>query len=72
MVGVLPEVVLGETVRCVREKRLYRCLTCEAICQFRIILEWLQPGGNLYQMAVQSHGKLRTDKRYSFRLEGNC
>ena len=70
MVGVKPDLVLGETQREVNGQRLYRCLTCEAVSIFNVSDEGLTRGGKLYQLAVDTHGPLRTDRNYSFPLTG--
>ena len=54
-----------------KEDRLYRCLTCSAMTEFRVISDWLMPGGRLYNIAVREHGQLRSDKLYHFPTEGS-
>ncbi|XP_061425634.1 deubiquitinating protein VCPIP1 isoform X2 [Lethenteron reissneri] len=58
--------VAGATALALRERRLYRCLSCEALLEFDVPAEWLAPGGRLYELARRSHGLLRTDRSYSF------
>lgn len=65
-----PDVVVAATQKAVREGRLYRCLTCEALCEYEMAEEWFRKGGNLYNLAVKQHGALQEDKRYSFPLQG--
>ncbi len=70
MVGVAMETVIKETQNSVRESRLYKCNTCEALAEFHIAPEWLRPGGTLYQVALQTYGTLTTEKSYNFTVQG--
>jgi deubiquitinating protein VCIP135 len=70
MVGVRIEEVLKTTREAVQRKTLYRCLTCEAIMEYQLHDEWFRRGGNLYNLAEQTYGKLRSDKKYSFPQQG--
>ena len=70
MVGTTPEVVIEATQRALREHRLYRCLTCDAITEWKVPTEWLRPGGSLYTLAVDTHGPLDVKKAYSFPTHG--
>ncbi len=72
MVGVAMETVIKETQNSVRESRLYKCNTCEALAEFHIAPEWLRPGGTLYQLALQVHGTLAPDKTYNFKVQSTC
>lgn len=64
------EEVLKTTREAIQRKTLYRCLTCEAIMEYQLHEEWFQKGGSLYNLAVKTHGKLKSDKKYSFPQQG--
>ncbi|XP_006824972.1 deubiquitinating protein VCPIP1-like [Saccoglossus kowalevskii] len=70
IVGVQTEIVTEATRKSVSEKRLYRCLTCDAITEFTVSPEWFIRGGMLYALAENTHGKLQHNKKYSFPLHG--
>lgn len=70
MVGARMEEVLKTTREAIQRKTLYRCLTCEAIMEYQLHEEWFQKGGSLYNLAVKTHGKLKSDKKYSFPQQG--
>ncbi|XP_076331190.1 deubiquitinating protein VCPIP1-like [Tachypleus tridentatus] len=70
IVGVKPQMVVQATQKSIQEQRLYRCLTCDAICEVIVMPEWLKPGGTLYKTATQNHGQLQQDKLYSFPMQG--
>lgn len=72
MVGVKPEIVLGETQQAVHENRLYRCLTCDAITIYNTPSDWFRPGGSLHSLAIKTHKELSADKHYSFPTHGKC
>ena len=57
MVGIKPEIVVEQAKQAVADRRLYRCLTCDAINEWTIGPEMFKPGGSLYQLAVSLHGK---------------
>jgi deubiquitinating protein VCIP135 len=60
-----------ETRDAVLSSRLYRCLTCDAITHWHTPLEWLRPGGKLYQLALTTNkGPLTESKKFSFPNEG--
>lgn len=69
-VGAQMTNVLEATQKAVREKRLFRCLTCDAILEQKLLPEWFKPSGLLYVLAEQRHGPLRSDKLYSFPQQG--
>lgn len=68
MVGVKPETVTRAAKSAVTDGRLYRCLSCNALSELHVDFssEMLQPGGDLYNIAVQSHGPLAEGLSYSF------
>lgn len=70
LVGIRPSIVVRATQKALQERRLYRCLTCDAVCEHHVLPEWFHPGGLLYEQAVQSHGGLLPDKLYPFRKYG--
>ncbi|XP_013409530.1 deubiquitinating protein VCIP135 [Lingula anatina] len=70
IVGIHPEVVIENTQKAVAEKRLFRCLTCDAICEFRLLSEWFVKGGSLYEVAASAPGSLVPGKKYSFPMKG--
>lgn len=70
VVGVRPLVVVRATQRALQERRLYRCLTCNGVCEHHLPPEWFRPGGLLYTGALQNHGGLLPDKLYTFRKHG--
>lgn len=68
VVGIHPSLVVRATQRAVQERRLYRCLTCNAVCEHHVSPEWFRPGGLLYTAAVKMNGgsALQPDKLYPF------
>lgn len=70
IVGARPEEVLKTTQRAVRENKLYRCLTCDGVMEHILPPEWFRKGGSLYNLAIQTQGALRPDKRYQFPMQG--
>ena len=58
--------MIERTQKCVDEKMLYRCLTCEALMEYHLSLEQFEKGGSLYDIAVNTHKKLDPTKLYSF------
>ncbi|KAI8501465.1 Deubiquitinating protein VCIP135 [Branchiostoma belcheri] len=69
VVGVQPEVVTEATQSAIRNERLYRCLTCDAVMEYSVGSDLLKRGGALYQLAVRTHGKLQVGKNYHFPLQ---
>ena len=69
--GILQDEVVQETRDAVASGRLYRCLTCDAITHWHTPVEWLQPGGKLYQLARDTNkGPLTESRKYNFPQEG--
>lgn len=68
MVGVKPETVTKAAKSAITDGRLYRCLSCNALCELHVDIssEMLKPGGELYNIAVQTHGPLKEGLSYSF------
>ena len=68
MAGVKPETVTKSTKVAVAEGRLYRCLSCNALSEVHVDFssEMLKQGGELYEIAVQTHGQLREGLSYTF------
>ena len=62
---------MEQTRAAVEASRLFRCLMCEAVAEWTVDEEWLQPGGELYKLAVQNHGKLEPERHYTFPLAGD-
>ena len=65
-VGVQPHEVIERTQKCVEDKMLYRCLTCEALMEYHLSMEQFEKGGALYNLAVNTHKVLDPTKLYSF------
>ncbi|XP_023229594.1 deubiquitinating protein VCIP135-like [Centruroides sculpturatus] len=70
IVGAKPQVVIQATQQAVQEKRLYRCLLCDGICEQQCSHDWFVKGGSLYKIALSSHGPLQPNKRYCFSHRG--
>lgn len=70
IVGAKPQVVIQATQQAVQEKRLYRCLLCDGICEQQCSHDWFVKGGSLYKIALASHGPLQPNKRYCFSHRG--
>uniref|UniRef100_K7G1M5 Deubiquitinating protein VCPIP1 n=1 Tax=Pelodiscus sinensis TaxID=13735 RepID=K7G1M5_PELSI len=68
VIGVQPEDVTAAAKKAVIDNRLHKCLICGALSELHVPLEWLAPGGKLYNLAKSTHGQLRPDKNYSFPL----
>ncbi|XP_041365436.1 deubiquitinating protein VCPIP1-like isoform X2 [Gigantopelta aegis] len=69
-VGAKLDMVIKATQSAVQENRLYRCLLCDAIIEYQLPAEWFLHGGDLYNLAIQVHGELMVNKRYSFPDKG--
>ena len=70
MICISSSEVLRNTVQAVKQKRLYRCLTCEATTLHNIDEAWFKPTGSLYKLAVKANGKLDDTKKYTFTDHG--
>lgn len=68
MVGVKPETVTMAAKSAVADGRLYRCLSCNALCELHVDVssDLLCPGGELYNIAVETHGPLGEGLSYTF------
>ncbi|GFQ96498.1 hypothetical protein TNCT_500001 [Trichonephila clavata] len=55
----------------VSEGRLFRCLTCKALCEMRIDSNWLCRGGILYNSLLHVHKKLIPGTSYLVPLHHN-
>ena len=68
MVGVKPEMVTKAAHAAISEGRLRRCLSCNALRELHLDVpaDLLKPGGDLYAIAVQTHGALQEGLSYSF------
>jgi deubiquitinating protein VCIP135 len=66
------EEVIGTAQKALKEERLFRCLTCDAILERVVAEEGLRPGGAHYQLALSTneYKKLASDKMYSFPHSG--
>ncbi|KAL1130743.1 hypothetical protein AAG570_011984 [Ranatra chinensis] len=60
------EAVIEVAATTLRERRLLRCLSCNAICVVPVNSHWLRPGGLLYTAARKVFGFLREDYEYPF------
>lgn len=69
-VGVRPITVTMNTQGAVKQGRLYRCLTCNAINEQVLLPEWFKKTGLLYNMALRSHGVLHANQSYAFPARG--
>ena len=65
-----PNIVIEDTKESVKQKHLFRCLTCEAIARQVITPESLLPGGYHYKLAMDTYKKLDPAVNYSFPLDG--
>lgn len=70
VVGAKPKDVLDATQKAVQEKRLYICLSCDALSEQDLLSENFKRGGAYYVSAEQKYGKLSADKLYPFPLLG--
>ncbi|XP_073975367.1 deubiquitinating protein VCPIP1-like [Rhodnius prolixus] len=62
-----PEAVLEAAVTTLQERRLLRCILCQALCVVPLSSHSLRPGGALYVAAKKKFGFLREDYDYTFR-----
>ena len=67
---MLPNEVIEKTQQSVSEKKLFRCLMCEALTEYALAMDQFERGGSLYNLAVSIHKKLDPTKLYSFPNEG--
>ncbi|KAL3842550.1 hypothetical protein ACJMK2_020546 [Sinanodonta woodiana] len=70
IVGVTPDEVLHRTQMFIKEKLLYRCLTCEALMEYHLNSEWFREGGTHYNLAMEIYKQLDPTKLYSFPNDG--
>ena len=66
-----PDQVIERTKEGVRQKMLYRCLTCEALVEYMLDLSLFETGGILHNLAIKTHKRLDPTKMYSFPTYGN-
>ncbi|KAL1418145.1 hypothetical protein MTO96_026161 [Rhipicephalus appendiculatus] len=70
VVGIHPSLVVRATQKALAERRLYRCLTCNAVCEHHVSPEWFRPGGLLYTTLQESVKNPMPEKLYTFRQYG--
>ncbi|KAH7935007.1 hypothetical protein HPB52_002652 [Rhipicephalus sanguineus] len=70
VVGIHPLLVVRATQKALAERRLYRCLTCNAVCEHHVSPEWFRPGGLLYTTLQESVKNPMPEKLYTFRQYG--
>ncbi|KAL3235945.1 hypothetical protein MRX96_048275 [Rhipicephalus microplus] len=58
------------TQKALAERRLYRCLTCNAVCEHHVSPEWFRPGGLLYTTLQESVMNPMPEKLYTFEQYG--
>ncbi|GFW12571.1 hypothetical protein TNCV_818231 [Trichonephila clavipes] len=63
--------VIHKAKTIVSEGRLFRCLTCKALCEMRIDSSWLCRGGILYSSLLHLHKKLIPGASYLLPLQHN-
>uniref|UniRef100_A0A1B6F1W1 OTU domain-containing protein n=1 Tax=Cuerna arida TaxID=1464854 RepID=A0A1B6F1W1_9HEMI len=64
--GVKMNMVVEETAAALQDRRLQRCLVCDAINILPLSEEWLRPRGFLYTLAKRQYGFLQEDRKYPF------
>ncbi|KFM70618.1 Deubiquitinating protein, partial [Stegodyphus mimosarum] len=70
IIGPKTEVVIEKTKLAVQEGRLYRCLSCKALCELRLERSWLTPGGALYNIIFYTYKNLNADTLFQFPMHG--
>lgn len=70
VVGVHSSLVVRATQKALAERRLYRCLTCNAVCEHHVSPEWFRPGGLLYTTLQESVMNPMPEKLYTFEQYG--
>ncbi|XP_075228890.1 deubiquitinating protein VCPIP1-like isoform X2 [Lycorma delicatula] len=68
--GIKPSVVTEVTHCALQDRRLQRCLTCDAINILPLSGDWLRPKGLLYNLAKKEYGFLQENKLYPFHSYG--
>lgn len=58
--------VVEATTAALQDRRLQRCLVCDAINILPLSDDWLRPRGFLYAMAKKQYGFLQEDRKYPF------
>lgn len=66
ILGIKPSVVTEVTHCALQDRRLQRCLTCDAINILPLSGDWLRPKGLLYNLAKKEYGFLQENKLYPF------
>ncbi|XP_014261663.1 deubiquitinating protein VCIP135-like isoform X2 [Cimex lectularius] len=64
------DLVVEVAAKTLQERRLLRCIACNALCAVPITSHWLRPGGLLYNNAKKMFGFLQEDYEYTFRNYG--
>lgn len=70
VVGIHSSLVVRATQKALAERRLYRCLTCNAVCEHHVSPEWFRPGGLLYTTLQESVMNPMPEKLYTFEQYG--
>lgn len=66
IVGVKMMTVVEAASAALQDRRLQRCLVCDAINILPLSDDWLRPRGFLYSLAKKQYGFLQEDKKYPF------
>ncbi|XP_039287040.1 deubiquitinating protein VCPIP1-like [Nilaparvata lugens] len=64
--GVKLSTVTSETVTALQDRRLMRCLICDAVNILPMSGDWLRPRGLLYMLAKKEYGFLEENRLYPF------
>lgn len=65
-VGVKMMTVVEAASAALQDRRLQRCLVCDAVNILPLSDDWLRPRGFLYSLAKKQYGFLQEDKKYPF------
>ncbi|RZF48111.1 hypothetical protein LSTR_LSTR002177 [Laodelphax striatellus] len=68
--GIKLATVTSDTASAVQDRRLMRCLICDAVNVLPMSGEWLRPRGLLYTLAKKDYGFLEENKLYPFYAYG--
>ncbi|XP_066924821.1 deubiquitinating protein VCPIP1-like [Clytia hemisphaerica] len=68
LVGLPPQTITEAALGLTREERLYKCLYCHAVMEEKLPCahSMLEPGGELFQIAIKTHGVLKDKFKYRF------
>ena len=65
--GISLDILVEKTVSSIQDRKLCICLACHTLSLVEAP-EMCLPGGELYSLAVQCHGKLKDGQKYTFPL----